>query len=85
MCFYFSNVTAEIMPVFISVLNSIPVYIDGFWLYMDKTGLLKVITETAIRCDTGGHQPQHCSAEFKTAVNIIFQHCSEFLTKLTLL
>lgn len=52
---------------------------------MNKTGLLKAITETAIRCDMGGHQPQHCSTEFKTVVNIVFQHSSEFLIMLILL
>lgn len=82
MYFRFINVT---MPVFTSILNRVSVYMDSFWLYMDKTGLLKVITETTVRCDTGGHQTEHCSTEFKTAVNTIFQHCSEFLTKLTLL
>lgn len=73
------------MLVFITILNSVSVYTDGFWLYMDKTELLKLTTESTIRCDTGGHQPQHCSTEFKTAVYIVFQHCSEFLTKPTLL
>lgn len=72
--FYFTNVTTEGMPVLISIFNSISVYIGGFWLYMDKTGLLSVTTETTIRCDTGSHEPQHCSREFKTALNIIFQH-----------
>jgi len=85
MYFCFVNVTAEVMPVFISILNSISAYIDGFCLHMDKTGLLKVITETTIRCNTGGRRPRHRLTEFKTAVNIIFQHHSEFLTKLILL
>lgn len=72
-------------PVFMYILNRISEYFDSFWVSINKTGLLKAITETAIRCDMGGHQPQCCSTEFKTVVNIVFQHSSEFLIMLILL
>lgn len=80
MYFCFINVTKEIKTVLCT-------FKTGFQNILIVPGFpwIKAIIETATRCDTGGHQPQHCSTEFKTVVIVVFQHSSEFLIMLSLL